>query len=99
MTRLKKSNRLIGLGNTLSYVRYIDDFDAIPLGSQWTDTTTAGFASDKVYIVQTNPRVIERCIIMATREMVVAAAREAVDNFDVLTCAVLPSRRRHLRRR
>jgi len=66
MSRLSKADRLIGIGNTLSYVRYIDDFPCIPIGSVWTDTTTAGFASEKTYVVQTNPSVVQRCILMAT---------------------------------
>jgi len=66
MLRLSKSDRLIGIGNTLSYVRFINDFPAIPIGSIWTDTTTAGFASDKTYVVQTNPSVVQRCILMTT---------------------------------
>jgi adenine-specific DNA-methyltransferase len=66
MERLRRSDRLIGIGNTLSYVRYMDDFNAIPVGSVWIDTMTAGFASDKTYVVQTNPPVIERCLLMAT---------------------------------
>jgi adenine-specific DNA-methyltransferase len=66
MGRLKKADRLIGIGNTLSYVRYIDDFPCIPIGSVWTDTTTAGFASEKTYVVQTNPTVIQRCLLMTT---------------------------------
>ncbi len=66
MSRLKRSDRLIAIGNTLSYVRYIDDFPCIPIGSQWLDTMTAGFASDKTYVVQTNPSVIQRCLLMTT---------------------------------
>jgi adenine-specific DNA-methyltransferase len=42
MERLKRADRLVGLGNTLSYIRFLDDFSAIPIGSQWTDTITAG---------------------------------------------------------
>lgn len=66
MSRLSKADRLIGIGNTLSYVRFINDFAAIPIGSIWTDTTTAGFASDKTYVVQTNASVIQRCLLMTT---------------------------------
>jgi adenine-specific DNA-methyltransferase len=66
MRRLSKADRLIGIGNTLSYVRYIEDFPCIPIGSVWTDTTTAGFASEKTYVVQTNPSVIQRCMLMST---------------------------------
>jgi adenine-specific DNA-methyltransferase len=66
MTRLKKANRLILVGNTLSYVRYIDDFPAFPLTETWRDTRTSGFADPKRYVVQTNPKVIERCLLMTT---------------------------------
>ena len=66
MARLTSARRLIGIGSTLSYVRYIDDFPAFPVGSQWTDTITSGFSSDKTFVVQTNPRVIERCVLMTT---------------------------------
>jgi len=66
MDRLIKSNRIIAIGNTPSYVRYIDDFPAIPINNTWDDTVTSGFGVDKTYVVQTNPRVIERCLLMAT---------------------------------
>ncbi|OIK23409.1 site-specific DNA-methyltransferase [Streptomyces malaysiense] len=66
MERLKNAKRLIGLGRTLRYVRYFDDFPAFPRNNLWDDTTTAGFGADKVYVVQTNTKVIERCMLMAT---------------------------------
>lgn len=66
MDRLAAARRLIAAGNTLRYVRYLDDFAAFPLTNVWDDTTTAGFASDKFYVVQTNTKVIERCLLMCT---------------------------------
>lgn len=48
------------------YVRYFDDFPAFPYTNLWEDTTTAGFGDPKIYVVQTNTKVIERCILMAT---------------------------------
>ncbi len=66
MERLKKAKRVGLAGKTLSYVRYIVDFPVYPMNNSWDDTVTAGFASDKMYVVQTNPKVIERCILMAT---------------------------------
>ncbi|MFI5623460.1 site-specific DNA-methyltransferase [Nocardioides sp. NPDC051685] len=66
MDRLAAARRLIAAGNTLRYVRYLDDFAAFPLANVWDDTTTAGFASDKLYVVQTNTKVIERCVLMCT---------------------------------
>jgi adenine-specific DNA-methyltransferase len=66
MERLRAASRLIVTGDTLSYVRYLDDFPVQPLNNLWEDTTIAGFASDKSYVVQTNPKVIERCVLMTT---------------------------------
>ena len=66
MDRLKKAKRVGLAGKTLSYVRYILDFPVYPINNSWDDTVTAGFASDKLYVVQTNPKVIERCMLMTT---------------------------------
>ncbi|WP_348271736.1 DNA methyltransferase [Mesorhizobium sp. Root102] len=57
---------MIAIGNTPSYVRYIDDFPAIPFNNTWDDTVTSGFGTEKTYVVQTNPLVIQRCILMTT---------------------------------
>lgn len=66
MARLKSAKRLIAAGDTLSYVRFIDDFPAFPVGSQWNDTVTSGFTSEKLYAVQTNAKVVQRCMLMTT---------------------------------
>lgn len=66
LDRLAAANRLYPLSNTLRYVRYFDDFPYFPLRGLWTDTGISGFASDKVYVVQTNTKVIERCVLMTT---------------------------------
>ena len=65
MKRLIKSRRIIRPASNLSYVRYIDDFPAIPLANFWDDTASS-FMADKVYVVQTNLKIVERCILMAT---------------------------------
>ena len=64
--RLQKANRLAGIGKTLTYVRYLDDFAAFPVNNFWSDTRQSGFGEPKTYVVQTSTRVIERCILMAT---------------------------------
>jgi adenine-specific DNA-methyltransferase len=66
MAKLKAANRLMGLGKTLCYVRYFDDFPLFPLTGLWEDTTTSGFGDPKVYVVQTNAKVVERCVLMTT---------------------------------
>jgi adenine-specific DNA-methyltransferase len=54
------------LGNSLRYKRYLNDFPVFPLSNVWTDTGVSGFADKKVYVVQTNPSVIARCLLMST---------------------------------
>jgi adenine-specific DNA-methyltransferase len=66
MTRLQLANRLGVAGNTLSYVRFIDDFPAFPLNNFWDDTSVAGFGDPKLYVVQTNTKVVERCVLMTS---------------------------------
>lgn len=66
MQRLVKSNRVTPSGQTLAYIRYIKDFPAYPIANLWTDTGTGSFTDEKVYVVQTGVKVIERCILMST---------------------------------
>lgn len=66
MERLRKSNRLFPVGNTLRFVRYADDFPFAPVIDIWDDTRQSGFGEEKLYAVQTAPKVIERCLLMTT---------------------------------
>ena len=64
--KLIKSQRIEKVGKNLRYVRFFDDYCIYPTMNNWTDTGVAGFAADKVYVVQTGSKVIERCLLMAT---------------------------------
>jgi adenine-specific DNA-methyltransferase len=66
LDRLAAAHRLMIVGSTLRYVRFLDDFPVYPISNLWSDTGTSGFASEKLYVVQTLPRVIERCLLMTT---------------------------------
>lgn len=67
MAGLAKAGRLAVLGDTLSYVRYADEAGLVRRTNVWTDTGQAGFAQrKKAYVVETNPKIAERCILMAT---------------------------------
>ncbi|WBB53307.1 site-specific DNA-methyltransferase [Verrucosispora sp. WMMD573] len=66
MSRLRAANRLIAIGKTLEYVRYLADFPVSPHTNLWDDTVTSGFGDPKVYVVQTNTKVVERCMLMCT---------------------------------
>jgi adenine-specific DNA-methyltransferase len=64
--RLIGADRVEFYGTTLSYRRYTDDFPYFPVSNAWTDTASGGYGADKIYVVQTNPKVIARCILMTT---------------------------------
>jgi len=66
MESLKKAKRLIGIRNTLAYVRYADDFSVVRINNWWGDTQESTFAANKIYAVQTYTKVIERCLLMTT---------------------------------
>lgn len=65
MRALAKKNRLVGKSNTLWYVKYFDDFPYVEINNVWTDTSSS-FAK-RVYVVQTNTKAVERCMLMATK--------------------------------
>ncbi len=65
MHKLVIANRVIILGNTLAYKRYFDDFPVSPLANLWADSSSS-VGGNKIYVVQTHPRIIERCLLMTT---------------------------------
>ena len=64
--RLSMADRLLAIGNTLSFKRYLRDYPVSPLQNMWFDTVQSGFSSPRTYVVQTAQRVVERCLLMAT---------------------------------
>lgn len=65
MDRLIELGRVYASEGSLGYIRFLEDFPATQMNSLWTDTAISG-ASEKVYVVQTITKVIERCILMCT---------------------------------
>ncbi len=66
LERLKWANRVQRRASSIGMVRFYDDFPVIPVRNNWTDTGTGSFTESKVYVVQTNTKVVERCLLMAT---------------------------------
>ena len=66
MERLRRANRLTFSGQTLGFIRPFDDYPYQTFNDIWDDTRQSGFGDEKLYVVQTGSRVIERCILMAT---------------------------------
>ncbi len=63
MDRLKELGRLQPEGNRLTFILYADESSLTRLTVPWNDTVGA---DDKQFVVQTNSRVVERCLLMTT---------------------------------
>ncbi len=67
--RLQKASRLgvSGKGG-LGYIRFFEDFPAMPIVNVWTDTVGQNQYGHlgKTYVVQTAEKVVQRCLLMAT---------------------------------
>ncbi len=65
MQRLVAAERLFLLGVKPYALQYLGDFGRMNLENSWHDTA-AGFTDRKIYVVETSPKVIERCLLMTT---------------------------------
>ena len=61
--KLKQANRLFKLGNKLYYKLYFKDFGLDSLVNSWEDTISY---DSRIYVVQTTPTVVQRCMLMCT---------------------------------
>ena len=66
LKRLEKSDRIVISGNTIRYKRYEEDFPVMLIGNNWPDVALSSFGDNKIYIVQTSTKVIQRCLLMTT---------------------------------
>lgn len=66
LERLVKHNRVLPIGSSLRQKRYFTDFPYSPISDHWGDTSISGFSEDRLYVVQTNVKAIERCMLMTT---------------------------------
>jgi adenine-specific DNA-methyltransferase len=64
LARLSAANRLESRGGPPWFTRFHDDFPFVPLTNLFEDT--AGKSAKSIYVVQTQPDVIERCMLMTT---------------------------------
>ena len=66
LERLAAAGRIHVAANSIQYRRFASDFPYKERGNLWTDTLTGSFTDEKIYVVQTNPKVVERCLLMTT---------------------------------
>ncbi len=67
LERLAANGRIHVAKDSIRYRRFASDFPFQELGNIWTDTSTGNFTEDKLYVVKTPNKAIERCILMTTR--------------------------------
>ncbi len=65
LKKLAQKGRIVTSGSSIAYKRYLDDLAVTPIVNVWTDTAS-GSGMQKIYVVQTNRIVIQRCILMTT---------------------------------
>ena len=66
MNRLALAGRIHVARNSIRYRRFADDFPYKIRTNFWEDTGTGNFTDPKIFVVQTNTKVVERCILLST---------------------------------
>ncbi len=63
LEQLALKHRIEIMGSVLRYRRFVSDFPLIPISDRWESMQTG---TQRMYVVQTSPSVIERCMLMTT---------------------------------
>jgi adenine-specific DNA-methyltransferase len=66
LTRTDAAGRIFSTENSLRFRSYLTDFPVSILHNIWTDTITGSFGEDKIFVVQTTPKIVQRCVLMST---------------------------------
>jgi adenine-specific DNA-methyltransferase len=66
LPRIGKAGRIFSVGRTLTFKKYLLESGYTPLTNIWMDTMESTFAVQRIFVVQTSTRVIQRCILMST---------------------------------
>jgi adenine-specific DNA-methyltransferase len=66
MKLMQKAGRIHQGGATISFVRFLDDFSVKPIANYWRDVILSSRVEDKIYVVQSSVKLVQRCILMAT---------------------------------
>ena len=65
MERLQRANRLLKTKEFVNYKIFFNDFAAVAIPNLWEDTMGTA-EQNKIYVVQTTSKVIQRCVLMTT---------------------------------
>ena len=61
--RVANAGRVISTEKKLRFKKYLEDFSVSPIANIWADVMGS---SGLMYVVQTNERIVERCLLMAS---------------------------------
>ncbi len=61
-----RKGRLLPLGKTMTFKKYLDEAPFTALTNVWFDTMESTYAVQRMYVVQTAEKVIQRCLLMTT---------------------------------
>ncbi len=63
---VSRAGRIQSTPRSIRFRSFMDDFPISITNNVWTDTITGSFNDPKVFVVQTNPKIVQRCILMTT---------------------------------
>lgn len=66
LERLVLADRLMPQGRYLTFKLFDLDYPFVQMHNVWMDTATSLGGAEKVYVVQTNVNVVQRCMLMTT---------------------------------
>ena len=66
LQKLADKDRIAVVGNSLRYIRTLDDYPVFPMSNLWLDTGTGSFTDEKLYVVQSGTKAVTRCLLMCT---------------------------------
>jgi adenine-specific DNA-methyltransferase len=66
LERMAKADRFVFTKTGIHHKLYWENWPAKRRDNLWLDTQSGGFNESKTYVVQTNTKVVDRCVLMAT---------------------------------
>ncbi len=67
LPRLEKANRIVDYSESqIRFKKYITDYPVSKLHNIWMDTQFGAYRSEKIYVVQTNTKAVQRILLMTT---------------------------------
>jgi adenine-specific DNA-methyltransferase len=67
LENLARAGRVFVEGNSIRYLRFLEDFQAFPYSNVWLDIGGIQSRTDpKIYVVQTATEAVKRCLLMTT---------------------------------